>query len=259
MFSRRSMNISIGLIKSEHQFDLITLDKNQSIGLQTKDVIELQEQNLDLLLVQDTGIEKNDLLTSIEKIKQFCPIRFASDFKIQDLKNLDNSNIQEIFSAAREQWVLQNNLKTVENLFNYLKHLDKFWPNDRANFFQELWFILKNNMGAQSLTLIYNDLKKGEKENEKNKLIQIKIEGQKVPLPSDGGEIEQKMMADFENDFSHHFQIINYQKEKNELTATFTINQSPVLLFAKTHSFSALNRAVITALIEGINYDKILQ
>lgn len=252
------MELSIGYLKSENQFDIIKFSDNKNTKLETKDIVELQDERFDLLLLHSSEIHTPDIAMAIEKHKQFCPIRMASDFSIANFSSLNTISLNQVYSSAREQWVLQNNLKTLNNLFTYLAHLDKFWPNDRTNFFQELWFQLKNNIGAQKLTLIYNDIKKSQKEHEKNKLIHVKIEGDKIPHPFDGEDIEQRLMKDFSEDFSSHFNIIMFEKEKNELTATFSINQSPVLLLAKTCSFGPLQKAVITALIDGINFDKVL-
>lgn len=253
------MEFVIGHLKSENQFDIIKLADDKNTKLETKNVVELQDERFDLLLLNSAEINTPDTVVAIEKQKQFCPIRMASDFSIADFSNLNANSLNQIYSSAREQWVLQNNLKTLNNLFSYLSHLDKFWPNDRTNFFQELWLLLKNNIGAQKLTLIYNDIKKFQKEHEKNKLIQVKIEGDKIPHLFDGAEIENKIMKDFTEDFGPKFNVIIFDKDKNELTATFTVNQSPVLLLAKTYSFGPLQKAVITALIDGINFDKILQ
>ena len=33
-------------------------------------------------------------------------------------------------------------------------HLLGLWPNDRSGFFEELWFILKTNLGAPNMKLI---------------------------------------------------------------------------------------------------------
>jgi hypothetical protein len=51
-----------------------------------------------------------------------------------------------VFDKMRENWILQNNISMIEEMFKVRNHLLSLWPNDRAGFFEELWFIIKTNL-----------------------------------------------------------------------------------------------------------------
>ena len=85
--------------------------------------------------------------------------------------------VSDHFHKIWGQWLLRNNIGLLDELFTVIEHLKKLLPNDRATFFEELWFTLKSNLGTSFLKLIYNDVQNnGEKS--KDHLIQMKVEGQ---------------------------------------------------------------------------------
>jgi hypothetical protein len=130
--------------------------------------------------------------------------------------------------------------------------MNKLYPNERTAFFEELWSLLKNNLGATDLKIIYNDIEMAKKESEKNKLIRIKVEGKRNPNPVVGKEMEDKLMKHYENDFVQTFNVSEYNPHKGELVLTASINNSPVLVMARVNQLTRLQKALLNSLFEGL-------
>lgn len=145
-----------------------------------------------------------------------------------------------------------NNISLIDELFKTLEVLHKLWPNDRTAFFEQLWFIVKSNLAAKSLKLIYNDIILGKAENEKNKLIQACVDGKRMPNPTQGGELEAKIMGHYEKSFNQHFQISEYDKENGRLVLLARIKGSPVIMMAEVTQFTQLQKAILNSLFEGL-------
>ena len=153
----------------------------------------------------------------------------------------------------RENWILQNNISLLEEIFKVRNHLLGLWPNDRSGFFEELWFILKSNLGASNLVLYYNDIIKSKNENEKNKLIKVKVKGDRYPDLATCDEMDEHVLKSYEKDFGNIFDITDYNKEKGHLVICATVKKSPILIMANVYQLSSLQKALISSLFEGLN------
>ena len=153
----------------------------------------------------------------------------------------------------RENWILQNNVSLIEEIFKVRNHLLNLWPNDRSGFFEELWFILKTNLGATNLKLIYNDMIKAKTENEKNKLVKIKVVGDRFPGLSSVDEADELVLKSYEKDFGNNFEITDYNKEKGQLVICASIKKSPVLIMTNVYQLTRLQKAILSSLFEGLN------
>jgi hypothetical protein len=127
------------------------------------------------------------------------------------------------------------------------------WPNDRSGFFEELWFILKSNLGATNLKLIYNDLIKAKNENEKNKLVKVKIVGERFPEMTSVDEMDDMVLKNYEKDFGNIFEITDYNKEKGQLVICANIKKSPILIMTNVYQLTRLQKAILTSLFDGLN------
>ena len=127
------------------------------------------------------------------------------------------------------------------------------WPNDRSGFFEELWFILKTNLGASNLKLIYNDMIKSKNEHEKNKLVKVKVQGERYPELVSCDEMDERVLKSYEKDFGNIFDITDYNKEKGQLVICANIKKSPVLIMANIYQFTRLQKALLSSLFEGLN------
>ncbi len=247
------MDITLALIKNENQVEILKFQDSKNLGAQLIDLDDLKEHKIDLLLFSKEQ-NSEDLMSMLTDEYKFCPVRPQEDFQITDenLKNLSYERATEVVSKCTESWTLQNNLDLLENLFPTLDHLKALWPNDRSSFMEELWFILKKNLGTNNLKIIYNSIKRGEKENEKNKLIQCRIEGKRFPETFEGEDFEKQVMDHYKSQFSEKFEISEFSKERSELVATISLKGSPIILMAKLRELTRLQQSLISSLLTGL-------
>lgn len=249
------MEFNLGFIKSENQFFLKSFKNDNDDNGKILDLSELKNTNLQALFYDESQLENEDLKSTLLEDSKFFPIRSTSDVKVdfESFEKMPFEDVQSLFNKVHDNWLLQNNITLLEELFKVIHHLDALWPNDRTTFFEELWFILKSNLGAKSLRIIFNDIQMAKKETEKNKLVQVKVEGEKVPNPTEGGELEAKIMASYEKDFSSLFEIVEYSADKGQLVMTTTIKKSPVVIMAEVYELTRMQKAVLSTLFTGLS------
>ncbi len=249
------MEFNLGLIKSENQFLLKSFNNESDDNGKILDLSELKNSNLQALFYDEEQLENEDLKAALLEDSKYFPIRSLKEINsdYDSFQSMPLEEVRSIFSKVHDNWLLQNNVTLLEELFKVINHLNGLWPNDRTTFFEELWFILKANLGAKSIRIIFNDIQIAKKENEKNKLIQVKIEGERVPNPTEGGELEAKIMSNYEKDFNSGFDIAEYSKEKGQLVITATIKKSPVVIMAEVYEMSRMQKAILGTLFTGLS------
>jgi hypothetical protein len=224
----------------------------------TSKIIDIAEaRNLSLQgFIFDEELKNDDYLVSLESELKFYPIRSHIEFNLSadKFEKLSYSEGKVIFDKMRENWILQNNISLIEEVFKVRNHLLGLWPNDRSGFFEELWFILKSNLGATNLKLIYNDMIKAKNENEKNKLVKVKVQGSRFPELASCDEMDEHILKHYEKDFGNLFEITDYNKEKGQLVICANIKKSPVLIMMNVYQLTRLQKALMSSLFEGLNH-----
>ncbi len=200
-------------------------------------------------------LKNDDFLVGLENELKFYPIRSNSEFDLTSDKfeKLSYEEGKQVFDKMRENWILQNNISLIEEMFKVRNYLLGLFPNDRSGFFEELWFILKTNLGATNLKLIYNDMVKGKTENEKNKLVKVKIVGERFPEMTSVDEMDEVVLKSYEKEFGGFFNITDYNKDKGQLVICATIKKSPVLIMTNVYQLTRIQKAILTSLFEGLN------
>lgn len=200
-------------------------------------------------------LKSDDFMSALESEIKFYPIRSNSEFglNVDQFEKLSYDDAKKIFDRMRDNWILQNNISLIEEIFKVRNHLLGLWPNDRSGFFEELWFILRSNLGAANLKLIYNDMIKSKNENEKNKLVKVKVQGERYPELTSCDEMDEAVLKSYEKEFGNIFEITDYNKEKGQLVICGSIKKSPVLIMANVFQLSRLQKALLTSLFEGLN------
>jgi hypothetical protein len=249
------MNFQLAYIKNSQQIVLKDFGANQTQSKgKIMDIDELPKLNLQGLFLPEELLQDTEFLGSINSSTEVNPIRTAEEFGL-DLDNfeaLTTETASPYFKKVYESWILQNNLSLLEEMTNVYKHLNSLWANERTAFFEELWNIFKRNLGTSELTIIYNDVKKAKKEGEKNKLIQVKVHGKLKANPVEGGDLEKDLMKNYENLFGPAFEVVEFNKEKGQLVALFTLKKSPVILMANVYGLTRLQKTILKTLIDGL-------
>ena len=248
------MDFNLLYTKNYQQGILRSFKKNETPRSKIIELSEAKTMDLQGFVFSD-DLKNDDFLVGLESELKFYPIRSGVEFNLnaEIFESLNYDDAKNIFDKMRENWILQNNISLMEEIFKVRNHLLGLWPNDRSGFFEELWFILKTNLGATNLKLIYNDLIKAKNENEKNKLIKVKIIGERFPELTSVDEMDEMVLKSYEKDFGNIFDITDYNKEKGQLVICATIKKSPVLIMTNVYQLTRLQRALLSSLFDGLN------
>jgi hypothetical protein len=247
------MHFSLGYLKNDKQILIRDFgddqpDKGKILGLE-----EVREQHIQGFIYNETEISEENRAVLNEQIK-FFPIRNGEDLNLsfEQFEDISKESAQNVFSKINDSWLLSNNIGLLEELFKVTAHLKSLWPNERTTFFEELWFVVKSNIGASSLKVIYNDIQMSQKEHVKNKLVRGVVNGEKNPIPTPATEPEEALMDHYSKEFNSHFEITEYDPHKGEIIITATINNSPVLMMAKVNRLTRLQKALLGTLFDGL-------
>jgi hypothetical protein len=248
------MQFSLAFTKNSEQAILKSFSLDEASTSKIMNLDEIKNEKVQGL-IYNHEINSEDFIAGLEAELKFYPIRSSQDFQLSSEKfeNLSFDDAHKIFEKMRDNWILQNNLTLVEEIFKTRNHLLSLYPNDRSSFFEELWFILKSNLGSSDLKLIYNDLIKAKNENEKNKLVKVKVQGTRFPEPVSCDEMDEKILKHYEKDFGNLFEITDYNKAKGQLVICASIKKSPVLIMAQVYQLSRIQKSVLSSLFEGLN------
>lgn len=248
------MEFTLLFTKNHEQGVVKTFRPGETTGSKVVDLNEVKNQSIQGYIFSE-DLKSDDFMSSLESEIKFYPIRSNSEFglNVEQFEKLPYDEAKKLFDRMRDNWILQNNISLIEEVFKVRNHLLDLWPNDRSGFFEELWFILRSNLGATNLKLIYNDLIKSKNENEKNKLVKVKVQGDRYPELTSCDEMDEMVLKSYEKEFGNIFEITDYNKEKGQLVICASIKKSPVLIMANIYQLTRLQKALLSSLFEGLN------
>ncbi|MCR9203497.1 MAG: hypothetical protein NXH75_02900 [Halobacteriovoraceae bacterium] len=248
------MNLSLAFVKNESQV-LFQSFKEEGSKAQIFDLEDLSEHTPQTILVPESLSQSSEVQEKLAKTSRYAPIKILKSQTI-DSEAFDKITFDEALNMTKEiyqTWSLKKNLNLIENMFEYLEQLQNLFPNDRTAYFEELWHILRSNLAATEMTLVYNHMKKAEKEGEKNKLIRVVIEGQSKPNPTENTELGDALFKNYEGKFNHPLELYSRNEETGEIVFLAKVKESPVIIMAKNFECTALQLAALNCLFEGLN------
>lgn len=249
------MKLNVGFIKSEGQFLLKETDfDNSKAQSRVLDTIEIKETPLNLLFYPGESPPEGLQKTLADEDK-FYPILSADSLGLdqETFDSLGTNELADLFAKVNSRWILNNNIKTIEQLYSIITYLKDLWQSDRSAFFEELWFVLKTNLASSELTIVFHDVKESNSEKaEKPSLTHSFVSGKKSPHIFEGNEREEKLMKEYENEFGEHFDITEFDSSKGRLVATVKIGLSPILIMARVSTFNQLQRSILIAVFSGL-------
>lgn len=248
------MDFTLLYTKSTHQAVVRSFKLNETPSSKIIDLDEAKQLSISGCIYAE-DLKSDDFLAGLEQEIKFYPIRSHLEFSLtlESFEKLSYDDGKKVFDKMRENWILQNNISLIEEVFKVRNHLLSLWPNDRSGFFEELWFILKSNLGASNLKLIYNDMIKSKQEHEKNKLVKVKVQGDRYPELATCDEMDEHVLKSYEKDFGNIFDITDFNKEKGQLVICANIKKSPILIMANIYQLTRLQKALLSSLFEGLN------
>ncbi|MEC7277208.1 MAG: hypothetical protein VXV96_12890 [Bdellovibrionota bacterium] len=248
------MELSIAYVKNESQV-LYQQYSEDSVGKpQIFELEDLDSKDLHGIILPKELLESDELKEKLSKTQRYAPIKtIASEqMSVDQFDSLGKEEALELTKNIYTSWTIRNNLNLVENMFANLEHLKGLFPNDRTAFFEELWHTLRSNLGATTLTLAYNHLKKAEKENEKNQLIRVVVEGTSKPNPSENKELGEALFKNYEGKFAKPFEVYSWNRETGQAVFLVMVKESPAIIMANLFDLTPLQRAALNCLFEGL-------
>lgn len=248
------MNLSLAFVKNETQvlFHSFKEDSNKAQIFNLEDLLEHTPQTI---LVPESLSLSAEVQEKLAKTSRYAPIKILKTERM-DSDAFDKLGFEEALQMTKEiyqTWSLKKNLNLVENMFEYLGQLKSLFPNDRTAFFEELWHIMRSNLAATELTMVYNHMQKAEKEGEKNRLVRVVIQGQSKPNPSENKELGDALFKNYEGKFNHNLELYSRNDDSGEIVFLGKIKESPIIIMAKSFECTALQLAALNCLFDGLN------
>lgn len=239
------MEVSLGFFDSPDNILIRRFSLNKDfLGEETICIEDLSTRNLDGLLLSSNELNEETQNILMDELK-FFPISKGQNLSLNflDFKTLNPLMSLNKLSELKGSWVLKNNLILIEHLFETVLSLKNTLHQDRDAFFVELWYLIKNNLGAFDLVLYFNDLEKG-----KNLITKRKITGKRHP------EIQNLSDADFKivETYKAPSGALIFYKEKQEFLINMDILGSPIILVGRCFNFSPLQKSLIKSLFKGL-------
>lgn len=255
------MQLDIGVIQSENSMNIYSINtENNEFQTKRLETQNIKDQKLDLLLF-DENDQLDQLSSMIEKENQFYPISTLTALNLNkdSFGMLEGAELVSLHAKSLNRWLLNNNIQTIEQIYTSITYLKDLWIKDRNSFFEELWFLIKRNIAANDLTIIFHDLKelskKQEEKGEKPSLCYSKVTGTKIPNLKVGKEAEAHLMSEYEKEFNDFFNITEFSKEKSQFVACAKIGLSPILIMAKISQLNQLQQSILVALFSGLQVE----
>ncbi|MBF0207395.1 MAG: hypothetical protein HQK53_10950 [Oligoflexia bacterium] len=222
----------IGYLKSPWTLVVRTTSPEDDRTLEI-DLSEMGQEKINLLLYpQDLDTNAADLSQLLIDSERFFPVISTQQLGIdhQQFMQMNPQQLHDIFSDYHSKWVLKNNLQLIEEIFSVTTELRGKLENDRSQFFEEVWTLLKSNIGTSSLKIIYHDLAHTETDaqatdmtdilastdapttaaagtaaavatagtvskKKRKKITNMSVSGDRHPLTEQGGELEEKLIS----------------------------------------------------------------
>ena len=244
------MDFSLAYVKTRKQFAL----KNFTPSAPGSEIWikweELPDHSVQALIFSEELKSDPEFMNEIQQEGRYLATKSDMELNIsfEQFQDLDHASAREILRKIQRGQILKSNLALLEEFFETLKHLKELYPDDRMSFFEELWFVIKNNLGASDLKLIYNDVPN----REKNTLVQVLVEGERHPRSISGEKFPRILMKEYRKYFGPHFEIVEYNDKEHQLAAIATIDQSPLIIMAQVLSITPLQKALLKSLFNGL-------
>ena len=244
------MDFSLAYVKSKKQFALKSFTPSAPGSEKWIEWREIADHPVQAVIFSDELKSDAEFMDEIRQESRYLAVRSDTELAVsfEQFQNLDHAQAQNILRRIQRGQTLKFNMALLEDFFDILKHLKELYPDDRISFFEELWFVLKNNLGAKDLRLIYNDVAN----KEKSALVQVMVEGERHPRSVSGEKFARILMKEYHKYFGPHFEIIEYNDEQHQLAATATIDESPLIIMAQVLSISPLQKALLKSLFNGL-------
>ncbi|MBF0313190.1 MAG: hypothetical protein HQK50_17390 [Oligoflexia bacterium] len=283
------MQIKVAFLKSDRSLSIRDLSHDGITSVTTDiSLSDLEQEPIDLLLYSQKELNE-ELSHLLDQQEKHYPIICADSGNVmmpyQDFMQTSFGDLQPLFQESHSKWTLKNNILLLEELFPLTKYFKQQMDQDRVAAFEELWCLLKSNLGTSSLKLIYKDLVRPPtssgstatedtensstdrpntettsttaasqpQRNRRGRLVNMTTEGTTTPTTSPGGELEAKLLEIYAPRCTSPFQISEAVSEKGEYLLLASIKESPIIIMATAYAMNPLVPSLLKSLFTGLN------
>lgn len=248
------MEFTLGYFRSGEQVVLRGYSHNSAEV--TEKIIPVQDLNqfsLQSLFYQE-NLLTDDLKSFIGEEGRFYPIYGQEQFNLAatDLEQMNTEKAWGLLHQSLSKWILVNNISTLEEIFHLSSYFKDMWKSDYHALFEELWFVIKSNLGAQELKIFFNDLATDSEGKDKKALQTAVASGTRVPHIQAANEAENELVKNYKKFFGTHFEVLEFDQAKGHFVAVAQLMGGPLLIMAKVYHFNRLQKALIKSLFEGL-------
>ena len=239
------MDISLAFEIEENHF----LCRHFSPDNPSPEVIFSSVQDPDKFLNTDLVLSENlyaDLFSSK------CVHAFPSALNItrQIAEKMSFNDATNLFKKINENSIIKNNLDLIHNLTCESKRLSDLFKDHREIFILNLWKNFYHNLMASDLKIIFQTIS----QNESKTLIHKTISSANLKELKNSENEEVLLFDDLEAEFGKRLNIIDYNQETNQLTATCTLNSTKLIIMANVHQFTILQESTLNGLLNSIHF-----
>lgn len=249
------MNFSLGLVKSKSQISVLNFNrKEQAVSCKTIDIVDFEQENFQILFY-DPSLENDEVLNYLKKQQQYYPIINAGmiDLTVDRFQNLDFTEGFSLTKNFLSKWLLKTNLSTLSEIFELTSHLKTLWKGDRYAFFHELSYLLRNNLAAPEMKIIFHDVIEKKDEHDKDKLIFSALSGGIRPEIKALSNPEQAIYQKYEKQCQDAFSVAECFPEKGDLLLLSMIDKSPIVMMVKFFEFNPLQQTLLATIMKELS------
>ena len=119
------MSLKIAYLISENQVNIKTLNlESQSVESNLIDSVAIKDESLGLLLI-DPNDNLESLQATLTEEEKFYPIVPTNNLDLtkEDFEGLNFDELYNLYKKVSTRWILNNNIKSVEQVYPTVKYL----------------------------------------------------------------------------------------------------------------------------------------
>jgi hypothetical protein len=240
------MSFSLGYITAEKA--LIKKVFEDSGSIETEELPFSQETaDCDVLVLAEGN----------EPLKESLKVPYSMDKNIglclQDFELIDSFLAAKIKEQIEHHWSLGNSLNSIRHLFELRDHLLASLKKGREEFFKNFIELLKLNLAATEIRIIFKDLKKDEKKEHLEVKSLYSREKSDLKLKVED-ELDKILLQEYDEKIPAQYFVQTLKEGKRELVASFRMGGTPILMMLKLRAeFTSLHEALFSGLIKGLD------
>ena len=222
---------------------------NEQEDKMDQDTLEVSQE-----AIEEQNLQKERLARLSEVIGLFPAAQYS--ISLDSWLTLNAQDALTLQQKTYSPWVMKNNLSTLKNLFSLSQEMKNVRGTNLELFFSQVWKLLKKNLGAENLRIIYNDVivetNENDKEKDKITLVTQSIAGELECAKPQSLKEEKELLKSYVNKSSAPYYLDSFNSDQKEFVAVARVDESPFLIMGKVPHYDALKENLLFAFFSGL-------